>query len=388
MRTRPTTPRRLATLLALGLLLVTVGPHAEAQGAVLLRQSSCVDASGVRWLARVVWGDPYLDATGALRLRVDHVGWTTDARTVPTDVRLRSFDGAGLLAESVDRTRRSDYDDGATWEAVDPVDVTTAGGSPPRVTVQLGVDGDGKGDCVMTFVEPRTPSPAAAPTASPVGDYPALGFADEFDGSALAGDRWAPCWFPASYTGDRCGRMNGSATVQSNVQVGGGVLTLTQQDAEHGALVSSRPDPYSGVRGFELREGYAEARIWFPGDGETVYNWPAWWLNGPRPGYGDGENDIAEGLGRLTVNYHDARGAHAQGAVPGVWTDAFHTYGIHRRPGRSDVYYDGRLVASYPTTDELAPQYLVLNVGAKDAWGRVVGPASAVRVDWVRVWVP
>ena len=58
-------------------------------------------------------------------------------------------------------------------------------------------------------------------------------------------------------------------------------------------------------------------RIYFPGDGTTIYNWPAWWTTG-LAWPGNGENDIAEGLGTMTVNYHSSAGASNQGTVPGI----------------------------------------------------------------------
>lgn len=212
-------------------------------------------------------------------------------------------------------------------------------------------------------------------------------FKDEFDGTALDTDKWAPCWFPDSYPGsDLCGEMNESRTAKSNVGLEDGSLVLTQSSRSSGALVSSLPG--GGAKtGFSLSTGYyAEARVYFPGDGATIYNWPAWWLNGPESGYGDGEHDIAEGLGTMTVNYHSASGAHNQGTVPGIWSDAYHVYGIYRQADKADVYYDGKLVKSYPTDDDGGPQYLIFNVGTKESREMVYGTRSQVKVDYVRVW--
>jgi hypothetical protein len=129
--------------------------------------------------------------------------------------------------------------------------------------------------------------------------------------------------------------------------------------------------------------------VYFPGSGETVFNWPAWWTVGADDDV-QGENDIAEGLGVLTANYHGPCAAN-QGQVRGVWVNGFHRYGLHRYrtaagETRSDVYYDGQLVKSYRVCDGLAPQYLVFNVGTKESRQMVYGPASQVKVDWVRVW--
>jgi hypothetical protein len=237
-----------------------------------------------------------------------------------------------------------------------------------------------------------TPSPSRPPSSS-AGHPPvavgALLFSDDFNGTALDSSKWSQCWWPNAYSAgsDRCGEMNESTTAKSNVDVGGGVVTLTQAGRDSGALIDT--DPEQGRRGFQFKEGYAEARVYFPGSGQTVYNWPAWWTVGaPYPA--EGENDIAEGLGEMTVNYHGPCSAN-QGQIPGVWVNGFHTYGLHRYrtasgETRSDVYYDGKLVKSYRVCDGNAPQYLIFNVGTKESRQQVYGKASQVKVDWVRVW--
>ena len=108
--------------------------------------------------------------------------------------------------------------------------------------------------------------------------------------------------------------------------------------------------------------GYAEARISFPGNGTAIYNWPAWWTSGPNwPAAG--ENDIAEGLGTLTENYHSPSGSHNPSTIPGTWSNGFHVYGLHRMASSADAYWDGQLVMSYATDDNGLPQSLILNVG-------------------------
>jgi hypothetical protein len=208
-----------------------------------------------------------------------------------------------------------------------------------------------------------------------------LKFQDEFNGPALDTTKWATSWFKG-------GTMNNVATSASNVSIVDGQLHLKLSSSTLGALVSTN-NWDTAKPGYEFTTGYVEARIFFPGTGwatgtDGCYNWPAFWTNGHRWPT-DGENDIAEVLsGKMTVNYHSASGAHNQGAVPGAWCGSYHTYGLHRKAGSADVYFDGVKVKSYSTDDSGQPQYIILNVGRSGT--AVTGDASAVKVDYVRAW--
>jgi hypothetical protein len=202
-----------------------------------------------------------------------------------------------------------------------------------------------------------------------------LVFDDEFSGTSLDTTRWAPNWYSEG------GKMNNVGTYAANVSVSGGYLILTLAGPTSGALINTQSN-----NGFQVQDGmYAESRINFPGDGTHVYNWPTWWISGtPYPA--PGENDIAEALGgQLTVNYHSVSGAHNQGSVPGAWGNAFHVYGIWRKVGSADVYWDGALVKSYTTDDNGGGENLILNVGSNSSYP-AYGTASQVLVDYVRVW--
>lgn len=151
-------------------------------------------------------------------------------------------------------------------------------------------------------------------------------------------------------------------------------------------LASTSSGAEMATNAFSLRVGeYAEARIKFAGDGQRIYNWPAWWISGPNwPAAG--ENDIAEGLGSLTVNYHSPAGALETGTVGGTWARGFHTYGIYRGRFFSRVYWDGRLVRTYATHDDGQPQALILTMGASNVIR--TGAAGQMVVDYVRAWEP
>ena len=210
-----------------------------------------------------------------------------------------------------------------------------------------------------------------------------LTFDDEFNGTRLNTTKWAPCWFPGSYaaTSDSCGSKNSVTTHKSLVSVANGALTLTVTSSSQGALIAT--NPVGGAsRGFELRYGVVEARIWFPGNGSACLDWPGWWTDGQNwPA--DGEHDIAEVLdGQMTVNYHSSSRKYNVGAVPGYWCDGYHVYTLDREPGRAYVYYDGALVKLYTTDDGGALHYLILNIGS----GGVAGYPAKMRVDYVRAW--
>lgn len=241
---------------------------------------------------------------------------------------------------------------------------------------------------------PAAPAPAAAAVpAAPAAVLPAstgsalmpLGvpgawsptFSDDFNGTTLDTSKWASSWFGG-------GTMNKVKTDPANVSVGGGNLSLKLSDAGTGSLVSSNPKD-AATTGYEFRTGYTEARISFPGNGTVLHNWPAWWTTG-QSWPATGENDIAEVLkGKLTSNYHSGSGTHNQGTIAGNWGNEYHTYGLWRKGNLSEVYVDGVKVKSFPTDDGNAPQYLVLNVGKASA-STAYGPASEMKVDYVRAW--
>jgi len=207
-----------------------------------------------------------------------------------------------------------------------------------------------------------------------------VAFEDEFNGTSLDRSLWS--------TMDGAS-MNNVTAHSSNVAVHDGYLSLKLSSATSGAYLSSAPFDIGGGKGYLLPVGsYAEARVSFPGNGMSIYNWPAWWTGSGPAWPAGGEHDIAEGLSNLTVNYHDGDGAHNQDPVPGSWSNEFHVYGLYRAADHADVYWDGRRVASYSTGDNGAGQALLLNVGVNSPNGSVtaLGAASQVKVDYVRAW--
>lgn len=193
-------------------------------------------------------------------------------------------------------------------------------------------------------------------------------FDDEFNGTSINTNSWS--------THNGWTNQNNVTDYSSNISEFGGDAILTLASRYAGAAIETTKATL-GVGDF------AEARIDFAGSGTSVYNWPAWWASGPNwPAAG--ENDIAEGLGTLTVNYHSPTGAHNQGTVAGTWAGGFHTYGIYRTATKCYVYWDGKLVKSYPTSDNGAGENLILTTGAANTLQ--FGTAGRMIVDYVRLW--
>ncbi len=197
-----------------------------------------------------------------------------------------------------------------------------------------------------------------------------LVFDSEFNGSSLNRGVWN------AHNG--WDNQNGVTDQRANVTLSHGHALLMLSSPTVGAEISTRH--------FGLSVGeYAQARIKFAGSGSTIYNWPAWWTSGPNWPQG-GENDIAEGFGNLTVNYHSPMVTELTGPVPGNWGGAFHTYGLYRGRNFAQVFWDGRLVRTYRTADDGQPQTLLFTVGAGNSLR--IGRAGALVVDYVRVWAP
>jgi beta-glucanase (GH16 family) len=250
--------------------------------------------------------------------------------------------------------------------------VTNADASGGKA-VQFASSSVGSNTSGCTYNGASAPCIGSASTGASGWGAPA--FDDEFTGTTLNTNNWT------TLNGDS---QNNVKLYTSNVSVSNGDLILTLASSSSGAEVRSSKADGAGI-GYALPVGgFTEARIDFPGNGTTIYNWPAWWTSGPSwPSAG--ESDIAEGEGTLTVNYHSPAGANNGPTVPGIWSNSFHTYGLYRGTNYCDVYYDGALVRTYTTDDNGQPEPLVVNVGTYST-GSVYGTASQVKVDYVRAW--
>lgn len=276
---------------------------------------------------------------------------------------------------------------GSPWNQIYPSSGTASTSSYGRVVVtdtgsQIAVaftgyssDNTARVSHTSTFTVGTSTGPVPL---GPSGAW-ALTFQDEFAGSSVDTSKWTVME----------GRVINNVTcTASNVRVANGECILTLASSSSGAEICTHPDPpYTGGQYLLPTGSFTEARIYFPGSGATIYNWPAWWASGGGSAWPAwGENDIAESLGTMTVNYHSPSGSHNQGTVPGTWSNAFHTYGLHRKATSCDVYYDGVLVKTYGTDDNGGGQSLIINIG--DGNTRVTGAGSEIRVDYVRAWAP
>jgi hypothetical protein len=163
------TPVRLLSVFLLTFLGFIVLP-APAQAATVSTFDSsggCRDKGGIWWQTLVKWGQPYLEAsTGTVRVSVDYVGWTTNSRTVPTDSNVRVYNPDGSLAVASPLTEKFDYVGGTRYRVRNPRNPISSPGRS-KITIQLGRDGDGYGDCLVTSVQPAL---GTDPVIGAVGD--------------------------------------------------------------------------------------------------------------------------------------------------------------------------------------------------------------------------
>ncbi len=257
----------------------------------------------------------------------------------------------------------------------------------------------GSGTPVVPSVAPSVPVSSSAPVAPPVAPVAAVSavpqpvgvsggwspvFDEEFNGSGLNTSTWSTVWWLPGMS------LDNVSLSAANVGVGGGVASLTLSSSSVGAVITT--NPRGGAKpGFQVGCGFVEGRVEFPGSGTTMDGWNGFWMssqNWPATG----EVDIFEGWGGWpSSNYHSGGPSHSStniadnsGAVPGVWGGAWHTFGVDREPGTNTVYWDGRVIRSYPTYDNCAPMFLIVSVGDGTGAPTVIG--SKVNVDYIRAW--
>lgn len=137
---------------------------------------------------------------------------------------------------------------------------------------------------------------------------------------------------------------------------------------------------------------YVEARIWLPGRGTTLWDWPGFWMNGfdvpggiQWPQYG--EIDILEVLdSQAAWHYHQGSRAGVDdvnlgASVPGL-VAGWHTFAARWTRDRIDFIYDGRVVGSVTSRVQSDPHYIMM--GNSTANKNRVG--SDMTCSYVKVW--
>lgn len=156
---RPPVARRVVSTLTALTAVLAVGALAPTPADAAVSRAACTDGGGVRWEASVTWG-AVTTVDGVRRIAVDAATWTADARTVPSDVRVKTYDAAGERVQSLRWRGTFDYRDGEASRSRNPANPPSAPGRT-KVVLTLGVAGDGHASCTVSVRQP-----GGAPSAS------------------------------------------------------------------------------------------------------------------------------------------------------------------------------------------------------------------------------
>ena len=260
--------------------------------------------------------------------------------------------------------------------------------SPVRTTARLHRGKFAVISTAIAVVVLVTSASAHAATVPPPAGVPGSwtsSFDTEFSRSPLS-SKWTT--FPYDNS-----NVQGNA---ADVSVSGGYLNLILSAV--GTSSSYGSGGFVQTSSYRLPVGgFMQARIELPGPGTTpgtsIDNWSGFWASG-SDWPNNGEEDVVESLGAATSNYHSPQGASNSGTIPGNWSNSFHTYGLYRGATSCTVYYDGKVVRTYPTHDDGGAQEILLDAASSTGPDATIdaptmtGSASAMKVDYVRAWVP
>jgi hypothetical protein len=280
------------------------------------------------------------------------------------------------------------------WHSLSPVQTFTSGSTSasPSPTTSTSPAPTSSSSPSPT----ATATPTAGQTTTSTSDVP-VGipgswrkvFGDEFSGSTLDSTKWNPNWLGCSTcTTKPVNSAELSAYAPSQVSVNGGSLHLTavqQQTTVNGTSYPYRSGLVESNGKAQFTYGAFEARIYTPGSGSQIANWPAFWTDGQNWPT-DGEMDVMEGLsgGKACYHFHSDAGGPG-GCASGDFT-GWHTYGAEWKPGAVTYYYDGKQVGQITTGITSQPMYLILNNAVSDQHGGPIMTPADMMVDYVRVW--
>jgi beta-glucanase (GH16 family) len=194
----------------------------------------------------------------------------------------------------------------------------------------------------------------------------------------------------------------------SNVQVGGGVCTLTARMEGPDSITSAS---INTLHKYDILYGRVEVRAKIP---SALGTWPAIWMMGTNrevAGWPDcGEIDIMEHVGydpdKVHANIHTKAYNHVLGTNKGKTISVqdpsadFHIYALEWFEDHMDFFYDDSLYFSYQN-DNLGdsgtwpfdqPHYLLINLAYGGSWGGTRGvdttqlPQPFV-IDYVRHYI-
>ncbi len=185
-----------------------------------------------------------------------------------------------------------------------------------------------------TTAKPTTSAPSTSAKRQPFGQGNVsweLVASDDFNGNKLDDNMWEYGWFRSASNSKYDRPVSGGETAcyhTDQVTLAGGELNLTmrpttaeenasgvcrKRDGSKAYFVSGYATTY---KRYQIQPGtYVETRMLMPGQGNVLYNWPAFWSTDMDKAFGSrwphsGEFDIAEILkGQPCANFHYATSA-------------------------------------------------------------------------------